>query len=45
MGEFVMVEIEAVDEVVYDKGNDKLTAFTIHMKSGNRYSLAIKEIA
>jgi len=45
VGEFVMMEIEAVKEVVYDKGNDKLTAFTVYMKNGNKYSLAIKEVA
>jgi len=45
IGEFVSTEIEDVKEVKYTKEKEKLTAFTIIMKSGKQYILAISEIA
>jgi len=45
IGEFVATVIDEVDRVEYAKDNDKMTAFTILMNSGNRYSLAVKEAA
>ena len=45
IGELVSTEIEEVENVEYTKDNGELTAFTIVMKSGKRFILAISEVA
>lgn len=43
IGELVSMEIEDAEKVEYTKDNDKLVAFTIFMKSGKQYLLAVSE--
>ena len=43
IGEFVSVEMDDVERVDYTSESGGLTAFTIVMKNGRRYVLAIKE--
>ena len=44
IGELVLTEIEEVERVEYAKDNGELSAFTIVMKSGKRFILAVSEI-
>ncbi|MFA5676526.1 MAG: hypothetical protein WDA65_08415 [Christensenellales bacterium] len=42
VGEFVYTEMEEIIQIEYTKDKDKLTAFTVFMDNGKRYSIHIK---
>lgn len=43
IGEFVSTEMDEVNRIEYTKDKEKLTAFTVHMENGKRYTVHIKE--
>ena len=45
IGELVATEIDFADKVEYHAGTGDLTAFTVTMEGGKRYTFDIKESA